>query len=158
MQASFSDRLNLAQQALGSSLLVAALFVLALVLARLTWAWSAPAPEAVAQAPIETGARLDAALGLFGVAARQGPVAAPTGIAVTLLGVVAATPGYRGYALVQLEGSRVLVVRQGDAIAPGIDLAEVDAGRIILDRGGVRETLALPEKSSPSVPATLPVH
>ena len=156
MQASFSDRSNMAQHALATLLLIAALLVLALVLARLTWAWWAPASEPVAQAPVETGPRLDVAPGLFGLAARQSPVAAPTGIAVTLLGVVAATPGYRGYALLQLEGKRMLVVRQGDAVAPGVGLAEVNAGRVILDRGGVRETLALPEKSPASAPVTLP--
>lgn len=158
MQASFSDRSNMAQRALASLVLIAALLVLALVLARLSWLWWAPEAEPVAQAPVESGLRLDVAPGLFGLAARHSPVAAPTGIAVTLLGVVAATPGYRGYALLQLDGKRILVVQQGDAVAPGVDLAEVNAGRIILDRGGVRETLALPEKSATPAPATLPVQ
>ncbi len=158
MQASFSDRSNRAQDIVATLLLVAALVVLALVLARLTWAWLAPEPEPVAQAAVETGLRLDVAPSVFGIAARQSSVAAPTGIAITLLGVVTATPGYRGYALLQLDGKQILAVRQGDAIAPGVDLAEVGAGRIILERGGVRETLALPEKSSASAPATLPVQ
>jgi general secretion pathway protein C len=63
-----------------------------------------------------------------------------------VLGVVAASGGKSGYAVVQLDGNKILAAREGTDIAPGIRLAQVQAGQIILERNGVRETLALPEK------------
>ena len=48
----------------------------------------------------------------------------------------------------QLDAGRTIAVREGNDVAPGIRLAEVQAGQIVLERNGARETLALPEKSS----------
>ena len=63
----------------------------------------------------------------------------------------------------RFSGVSKILVNNGDKghdfiyIAPGV-LADVEIGRIIVDRGGIRETIALPEKSSAAVPATLPVQ
>ena len=48
----------------------------------------------------------------------------------------------------QLDAGKTLAAREGADIAPGIRLVEVRADQIILERNGVRETLALPEKNS----------
>jgi general secretion pathway protein C len=76
----------------------------------------------------------------------------PTGIAIRLLGIVAATAGRRGYAVVQLEPRQILAVREGEDVAPGVRLAEVGTDHVILERGGTRETLAWPERSTPADP------
>ncbi|MEO6155948.1 MAG: type II secretion system protein N, partial [Thermomonas sp.] len=81
--------------------------------------------------------------------------AAPTGIAIRLLGIVAATPGHGGYAAVQLGAKEIIAVREGENVLPGIVLAEVAARHVILERGGRRETLTLPEPTP--APATAPV-
>ena len=59
---------------------------------------------------------------------------------------MAASGGRRGYAVVQLEAKQILAVHEGEDVAPGIRLAEVHADHVILERNGVRETLAWPEK------------
>ena len=158
MQAISLERSGFAQNAVVSLTTFAALALLGLVLAQWTWAWLAPRPEPRAQAAVQTSLRLEAAHGLFGVAQRDSNVAAPTGIAIRLLGVVAATRGHRGYAVVQLEAKQILAVPEGEDVAPGIRLAEVGTAHVILERGGIRETLALPEKPSATGPATLPIQ
>lgn len=62
-----------------------------------------------------------------------------------LLGVVAASHGNPGYAVLQLESKRVVAVREGELIEPGITLAEVHPHQVVLERGGARETLAFPQ-------------
>jgi general secretion pathway protein C len=71
---------------------------------------------------------------------------APTGMAIKLLGVVAASGGRRGYAVVQLEAKQILAVHEGEDVTPGLRLAEVHPDHIILERGGVRETLTWPQQ------------
>ena len=61
--------------------------------------------------------------------------------------MAAAAGGKSSYAIVQIEANKTLAVREGTEIAPGIRLAEVQAAQIVLERNGVRETLALPEKN-----------
>lgn len=86
------------------------------------------------------------ASGLFGNLNQDRNSAAPTGIAIRLLGIVAATAGRRGYAVMRLEPREMVAVREGDDVAPGIRLAEVGTDHVILERSGTRETLAWPEK------------
>ena len=126
---------------------LAALMLLGLALAYWTWAWIAPRPELRAESAAEPGLRLESASSLFGRAQRNPNIAAPTGIAIKLLGVVAASGGRRGYAVVQLDAKQILAVREGEDLAPGIRLAEVHADHVILERGGARETLAWPVKT-----------
>ena len=158
MQAVPFQRSSFAQTAAVLLVTFAALVLLGMVLARWTWVWAAPRPEPRAPAVVQTGVRLVSAQGLFGVAQRNGTVAAPTGIAIRLLGIVAATAGHRGYAAVQLDGKQILAVREGEHVAAGIRLAEVGTDRVILERGGIRESLALPEQQTVAAPTTLPTQ
>ena len=157
MQAIPFERSRQVQTVLVTVLTLAALALLGLVLAYWTWVWLAPRPEPRAQAAVQRADGVGTALGLFG-SAPSGvgvAVAAPTGIAIRLLGIVAATQGGRGYAAVQLQARDIVAVREGEDIAPGIRLAEVAPRHVILDRGGVRETLALP-KPLPAPTAAVP--
>jgi general secretion pathway protein C len=146
MQTISLERSNLVQTTIVSLVTLAAVALLSLVLAHWTWQWFAPRPEPQAALPARAGLQVSAAYGLFGNAQRNPESAAPTGIAIRLLGIVAATDGRRGYALMQLEAKEMIAVSEGDNVAPGIRLAEVDTDHIILERGGVRETLAWPQK------------
>jgi len=138
-------RSHLAQSALVYAVTLATLMLLCAILAYWTWAWLAPRPAPVARAADEVQPRLDTAYALFG-GARRTSTAAVAAPAIRILGVVAASGGKSGYAIVQLDSNRVLAAREGTDIAPGIRLAQVQSGQIILERNGMRETLALPEK------------
>jgi general secretion pathway protein C len=146
------ERSSPAQTVAVSLVTLAALVLLGLVLAYWTWAWLAPRPEPRAQAAVEPAGRAESAYALFGSAQRDRNIAAPTGIAIKLLGVAAASGGRRGYAVVQLEAKQILAVREGEDIAPGIRLAEVHTDHVILERNGTLETLAWPEKKAAAEP------
>ena len=156
MQAIPFERSRLAQTALVTVLTLAAVALLGLVLAYWTWVWLAPRPEPRAQAAVQRVDGVGTALGLFGGAPTGAAAAAPTGIAIRLLGIVAATQGGRGYAAVQLQARDIVAVREGEDIAPGIRLAEVAPRHVILERGGIRETLALPKPLPAPAPAPPP--
>lgn len=147
-------RSSLAQTAVVSLLTFAALAVLGLVLAYWTWVWFAPRVEPRSEVvAAETGNLASASL-VFGRVERNKSTAAPTGIAIKLLGVVAASGGRRGYAVVQLEAKQILAVHEGDDVTPGLRLAEVHPDHVILERGGLRETLAWPVQkgAAPAAP------
>lgn len=150
------ERSSLAQTAVVSLVTLAALALLGWVLAYWTWAWLAPRPEPRAQSAAAPGGGLASAQGLFGNLQRDQNIAAPTGIAIKLLGVVAATRGHRGYAVVQLEAREILAVREGEDVAPGIRLAEVHPDHVILVRNGARESLAWPQKNAAAESAAPP--
>jgi len=149
------DRSGLAQTTVVSLVTLAALALLGGVLAYWTWVWLAPRPELRAQPLVDPAGRVASANTLFGSVQRDRNIAAPTGIAIKLLGIVAASGGRRGYAVVQLEARQILAVHEGEDIAPGIRLAEVHADHVILERDGARETLAWPEKNA-SVKSPVP--
>ncbi|HEY5290928.1 MAG TPA: type II secretion system protein N, partial [Burkholderiales bacterium] len=118
-------RSSLAQTALVSLLTLAALALLGLVLAYWTWAWFAPRPEPRMEAAAgEAGGEASAGV-VFGRVERNQNTSAPTGMAIRLLGVVAASGGRRGNAVVQLDAKQILAVQEGEELAPGIRLAEV---------------------------------
>ena len=150
-------RSSLTQSAVVSLLTLAAVALFGLVLAYWTWIWFAPRVEPRAEAAVVgTGSLASAGL-VFGRVERSRNTAAPTGIAIKLLGVVAASGGRRGYAVVQLEAKQILAVHEGEDVAPGLRLAEVHPDHVILERGGVRETLTWPQqKSAPAVTAAQP--
>ena len=127
-------------------LTLAAVAVLGLVLAYWTWVWFAPRAEPRAEVAVAQTGNLASAGLVFGKVELNKAAAAPTGIAIKLLGVVAASGGRRGHAVVQLEGKQILAVHEGDDVAPGLRLAEVHPEHVMLERGGVRETLAWPQK------------
>jgi len=122
------------------------------VLAYWTWVWFAPRAEPRARAAPAQSSSIASAGAMFGTVQRKQNTAAPTGIAIQLLGVVAATGNQRGYAVVQLEPKRILAVLEGDEIDPGIRLAEVHPDHVILERGGVRETLEWPKRRTTAAP------
>jgi len=150
-------RSSLAQTAVVSLLTLAAVAVFGLVLAYWTWIWFAPRAEPRAEvAAVGTGSLASASL-VFGRVERNKNTAAPTGIAIRLLGVVAASGGRRGYAVVQLEAKQILAVHEGEDVTPGLRLAEVHPDHVILERGGVRETLTWPQqKRAPAATAAQP--
>lgn len=98
---------------------------------------------------------METAYGLFGSSRPSGSGAAAGGIAVRLLGVVAASGNQPGYAVLQLDAKRSVAVRQGGEIEPGVRLAEVHANHIVLERNGMRETLAWPKPGKAEAAAAL---
>ncbi|MBI3529667.1 MAG: general secretion pathway protein [Betaproteobacteria bacterium] len=142
-----------AQTAVIAVVTIAALALLGLVGGYWTWQWLAPRPEPHVQARAEPSGQIASALELFGSIQRDGNAPAPTGIAIRLLGVVAAMEGRDGYAIVVLDGRQIVATREGQDIAPGIRLAEVATNHVVLDRNGVREALAWPEKTPAAEPA-----
>lgn len=145
MQAVSIDRAALLQTAIVSLLNTLALAGLALVLAYWTWRWLLPVAEPSEQAgATATGDRAGL---MFGTPAdADAPVAAA---GVRLLGVVSASDGYPGYAVLQLDGQPMAAAKAGTSLAPGLRLAEVHPRHVVLERGGVRETLALPRPPAP---------
>jgi general secretion pathway protein C len=121
----------------------AALVLLGAVLSHWTWVWLTPRAAPRAQPVAAPASGLAAAGELFGAAPRaQGGGESVTG-AIKLLGVVAAARGRPGHAIVQSGTDGTRVVREGDAIRPGVRLAAVKPGHIVLERAGGREILAL---------------
>ncbi len=125
---------------------LAALVLLGVVLAYWSWAWLAPPPAPRAPAAAEAAGRASSADGLFG-SVKPGPgAAAAASNAVRLMGIVAASAGRRGHAVLRLDAKKTVAVLQGEDVEPGLRLAEVHADYIILERNGARETLAWPGK------------
>ena len=151
------ERSSLAQTSFVSLATIAALLSLGFVLAYWTWAWFAPGVEPRAPGIVAgNGTQQIASAGnLFGNRQGNGNAPAPTGIAIKLHGVMAASGGKSGYAVLQLDGKRDLAVREGQDIAPGIRLAEVRPDHVILERNGIREILAWPKKTTPALPLPL---
>ncbi len=78
----------------------------------------------------------------------SGAAASTSSHAIRLLGVVAASEGRLGHALLRLDAKTSVAVLQGEEVEPGLRLAEVHADHVILERNGARETLAWPEKNT----------
>ena len=64
-----------------------------------------------------------------------------------LTGVVAASGGRRGHAVLRLDGKKTVAVLEGDEVEPGLRLAEIHVDHIVLERNGARETVAWPQKA-----------
>lgn len=158
MQAISFERSNFAQTAVVSLATVAVLALLGLVLAYWSWAWLAPRPEPRAPAAAQTdgsaAGTMHSAYGLFGSRKRDANGAMPAGTEIRLLGVVAAQSSHSGtqpgYAVLRLDAKQTVAVHEGGDVQPGVRLAEVHAGRVVLDRNGLRETLALPGRNTPA--------
>lgn len=156
------DRSNRAQTVLVSLIILAALALLGGVLLYWTRLWFIPHPppnlESGRRAGMEAAEDISTVSDLFGIAQSEQPsVAVPAGPEIRLFGVVAASGGGRGYAILQVDGKEMLAVPEGENIAPGLQLAEVHTEYIVLERNGMRETLALQRQSPPAGPA-LPVE
>lgn len=122
---------------------LAAASLLGVVLAYWTWAWLAPAAAPRAPAVAQAAAQSSSASGLFGSA-----TAVSSASAVRLTGVVAASGGRPGHALLRLDGRKTVAVLQGEDIEPGLRLAEVHVDHIVVERNGARETLAWPQQGT----------
>jgi len=142
------DKSTTAQTVAVAFVTVAALSLVAMVTAYWTWRLLAPPVELRTPASAHSGGDVSAAYGLFGTTdfLLAGPI--PTGMSIKLHGIVTATPGRPGYAVMQLEPREILSVREGEDISPGIRLAAVNTDHVILDRGGIQETLAWPKNST----------
>jgi general secretion pathway protein C len=138
--------------AIVTAVTIAALALLGLVGGYWTWQWLAPRQEPHIQARTEPGGQIASAMDLFGRIQKDGNTPAPTGMAIRLLGIVAAAKGQDGYAVVVLDGKQIVATREGEDIAPSIRLAEVASDHVVLERDGVRETLAWPEKAPAAEP------
>lgn len=151
-------RLNFATSVIARVSKTGALSLLGFVLAYWTWAWCAPAALARAADVAEPVSGLANAGNLFGRSHGDAPATAPTGLAIKLLGVIAAGPGGSGYALLQLGAGKTQVVRAGGYLAPGILLEQVLPQQVILQRNGSRETLVWPHAQTPAAATSVPVR
>jgi general secretion pathway protein C len=156
------DRSNRAQTALVYLIILAALALLGGVLLYWTRLWFIPHPppnlESGTRVSMEAAEDISAVSDLFGIAQPEQPsIAVPAGPEIRLFGVVAASGGGRGYAILQADGKETLAVPEGEGIAPGFRLAEVHTEYIVLEREGMRETLAL-QRQNPSAGPALPVE
>lgn len=143
-----TSRSDVAQTTLVYAATLAALALLAATLAYWTQTWFIAQPKlAKAPATAATG-NVTSISELFGIAQPHAPVAATSGPEIRLSGVAAASGGGRSYAIVQLDGKEILAVREGENIAPGVRLAEVRPGHVVLERNEAREILVWPEMNS----------
>ena len=161
-----TDWSNRAQTALVYLITLAAIALLGGVL--LYWArlWFIPHPQpslelgphANVRANVDATEEVSTVSDLFGIAQREQPsIAVPAGPEIRLFGVVAASEGRRGYAILQVDGKETLAVLEGENIAPGLQLAEVHTEYIVLERDGMRETLAL-QRQNPPPDSTTPAQ
>jgi general secretion pathway protein C len=155
MQLLTFDTTDTAQTAGVAVLTMAATALLALTAAYWSWQWLAP-PAAARAAPAPGLMRdATAAAGLFGAAQRDIAGTASASPDIRLLGIVAATPGKNGYAVLRIEPRQIVTVQEGKDIAAGIRLAAVRIDHVVLDRAGTLQTLSWPAKSQTTV-APLP--
>ena len=153
-----SGRSNLAQTVIARMSKASALTLFGFVLAYWTWAWFAPSPLPRAAEVSAPASRLTGAGNLFGRGQDDAHVGTPTGLAIKLLGVIAAGPGGSGYALLQLDAGKTQVVRAGGYLAPGILVEKVLPQQVILQRNGSHETLVWPQPQTPATSTSVPVR
>ena len=77
--------------------------------------------------------------------------AQPTTIPLVLTGVIAADKPENGLAIIGENASNTKVVAVGQPVPGGAKLAQVLADKVILDRNGVLESLALPRQAGPGL-------
>src|SRR5712671_3255566 len=121
---------------------LAAAALLGVVLAYWSWAWLAPPAAARAPAAAELSGGTSSAGTLFGTASEA--VAASSN--VRLMGVLAASSGRRGQAVMRLDAKQSVAILEGEEVEPGLRLAEVHVDHIVLERNGARETITWPSK------------
>jgi general secretion pathway protein C len=126
----------------------AALALLGVVLAYWSWVWLGPSPAPRAPAAVEASVRTSSAAGLFRAAKEGSGAPSAASGAIRLMGVAAASGERRGNAVLRLDGKKTVAVLQGEDIEPGLRLVEVHADHIVVERSGVRESLAWPEKAA----------
>jgi len=152
MRVTIFDRPQFLQTLMVSLATFASLLLFGFLMAHWTWIWFAPRSELAAPPLLQTTGRISDAYQLFGNAQQNSAGIALAGQASTtsairLLGIVAASEGHNGYAVVQIQAGDILALREGENIAPGIRLAAVASDHLILERSGTRENLTWPEKN-----------
>jgi general secretion pathway protein C len=125
--------------------MLVAVGILGWVLAYWAWAWLSPPTEARVETAIVATGQPTLANDLFGQIQQQ---SAPVGVTIQLLGVIAESGKEDSYAILRFGEQPVRPVRKGTELSPGVVLSEVHPSNIVIDRNGVSETIALPEKRS----------
>jgi general secretion pathway protein C len=132
-----------AASALGTSLVVALVLLLAWQLAYWTWNFAAR-PSAGARAPAPASAvDLDLVARLFGGDRSAASTSAASGSGLRLKGVVAPTPGTTAAAIFARPGGKDLAVFIDGEAQPGVRLLEVHPDHVVVARAGVRERVDL---------------
>jgi general secretion pathway protein C len=137
-------------------LVVQALLILALAFltARLAWQMLTPVGPFGAAPSAGTVTAADPALAARafsqgGVGSTPGTPADTSGLA--LFGVRLSTDPDRSTAILGSAGGSQASFAVGDTVAPGVTLASVGVGHVVLDRSGTRLRLALPDTPAPSM-------
>lgn len=152
--------LDRATRTLPKALSVALVIAIAWQLVQLTWLLLEPAPQ-LDTSPIQPSANIAPRpkgvdvqtivnAKLFGTAQATAPVAGPapeTQLNLVLSAVFATEQPERGMAIIGESAQQTKVYSTGDTIRPGIRLHSVYPDRVILDRSGSLETLALPKRN-----------
>lgn len=119
--------------------------VLGALLAR--WVWILFAPNATFTSAIpQRNSGVEAAQ-LFGEVITTDT--ASVGVAlpnVQLLGVFTASPGRPGFAILKLDNNKQSGVAEGEEVAPGTKLIEVNADYVLLERSGIQQRVNLENK------------
>lgn len=127
-------------------LLNAALLILAAAVgAHWFWIFAAPAVTAPMETPIAAAAHPAAVIQrahLFGATANA-PQAAPVRTDLVLRGIYANPDG--GMAVIALDRGRMVTVRTGEEIAPGIKLERVLRDHVFVNQGGISQRIDLPQ-------------
>jgi general secretion pathway protein C len=125
-----------------------------------TAASSAPGP--VAPPAPRVNAAMIANADLFGapkaVAVASAENAAPTNIPLVLTGIIAASDPKNGLAIIGENASNAKVFAVGDTVPGGVKLHSVLSDKVLLDRNGTIESLALPRQSQGVAMAPPPVQ
>jgi len=119
--------------------------VLGALLAR--WVWILFAPNATFTSAIPQRNPGVEAANLFGEILST--ETASVGVAlpnVQLLGVFTASPGKPGFAILKLDNNKQAGVAEGEEVAPGTKLIEVNADYVLLERSGVQQRVNLENK------------
>lgn len=121
--------------------------VLGVSLAR--WIWILFASQAaMLNAPIEQGSITQTGR-LFGTVTSVTTVATVENVVlpnVQLVGLFAASPGKRGFAILKLDDNRQLGVVVGGSVMPGTLLKEVRADYVVLEQAGMQFKIKLEDK------------
>ena len=97
-----------------------------------------PAGQVEAQAPSIDTAAIGRLLGASGPAGN-----------ISALGVMAEGASGRGIALIRVDGEPPRIVHAGQAIAPGVILAEVQRNGVVVERAGAMQEIRIPHKPAP---------
>jgi general secretion pathway protein C len=159
--------LDRATRTLPQALCVVLVLAIAWQLVQLTWMFFEPAPQmdagpiAPSSAPptrrkgIDIQAIVNAKL--FGSPQSTEPTQGPapeTQLNLVLSGVFATNEPNRGYAIIGESAQQAKLFSVGDSVRSGTRLHAVYADRVILDRGGALETLALPKRQGAPIAMT----